>query len=481
MSIIQLPVAELRPALAGLGKVINKRVTLPVLGHVKIERTRDGWIALTGTNLDCFATVRLEQPSDGEPDSVLVSYEDLNKTLKVCGKSEVIEIESTGDKALLRYSIGNQSVESRVVVLPAADFPEMPKVVTDPVALPDGLRESIHQAFACASTDETRYVITGVFIDVSKKDCHQVVGTNGRQLYTSNSFTLPLQDSLLIPPSKFLQWKEFNADGSWQLRVAPREKEHPGWIQLSSRRWRYITKQVDGNFPNYRQVLLDPAKFSATLHLEPDSLSNIITMIGHMPCHDLINQTLGVEIKDGNVTLLGRAPKAEQWTRLGIQARVSGADLTIYLNREFFSQALKFGLNTIELIDGISPLRMSNGGRQLVIMPVRVDGPPQTAVTQTPPPIPEAVQEEKSEAEETNNRKEPMNQTTDTPDASPAPDKVEESLELIESLKVSLQDTLTSLKDLGGKLKQIQRDRKTSDKEMQSFRSTIRTLQTLKL
>jgi hypothetical protein len=349
------------------------------------------------------------------------------------------------------------------------------------VALPDGLRESIHQAFACASTDESRYVINGVFIDVSKKDCHQVVGTNGRQLYTSNSFTLPVQDSLLIPPSKFLQWKEFNADGSWQLRLAPREKEHPGWLQLSSRRWRYITRQVDGNFPNYRQVLLDPAKFATTLQLEPESLPNIITMIGHMPCHDLINQTLGIEIKDGDVTLLGRAPNAEQWTRLGIQARVRGGDLTIYLNREFFSQALKFGLNTIELIDGMSPLRMSNGGRQLIIMPVRVDGPPQTAITQAPPPLPEPAQEEKAEAEETNHRKEPMNQTADTPDPSPAPDKVEESLELIESLKVSLQDTLTSLKDLGGKLKQIQRDRKTSDKEMQSFRSTIRTLQTLKL
>jgi DNA polymerase III sliding clamp (beta) subunit (PCNA family) len=48
MSKISLPVAELKPALTGLGKVVSKRATLPVLTHLKIERTKDGWIALTG-------------------------------------------------------------------------------------------------------------------------------------------------------------------------------------------------------------------------------------------------------------------------------------------------------------------------------------------------------------------------------------------------------------------------------------------------
>ena len=36
MSKIALPIAELKPALTGLGKVIAKRMTLPVLSHIKI-------------------------------------------------------------------------------------------------------------------------------------------------------------------------------------------------------------------------------------------------------------------------------------------------------------------------------------------------------------------------------------------------------------------------------------------------------------
>ena len=494
MSIIQLPIAELKPALVGLGKIISKRTTLPVLGMVKIDRTKDGWITLTGTNLDQFATVRFEQPTDGEANSILVSYEDLNKALKVCGKSDYLDVEVKNDKqAILRYAIGSQTVETPVDTLPVEEFPVIPRVEAEAMAVTDSLREALHQAFACASTDQTRYVITGAFIDVSQKDCHQVVGTNGRQLYASNSFTLPLEQSLIIPPSKFIGWKDFNNDGAWQLKVVHKKKDERRWLQLSSRRWRFLTCEIEGNFPNYRQVLLDPTKFHTTLELDPEGLANIITMVAQMPCHDVINQTLGIEVKDGDVTLLGRAPNAEQWTRLGIQARVRGGDITTYLNREFFAQALKFGLNTVELVDAMSPLRMSNDGRQLIIMPVRVDGPEQTSVTKTPIAIqPPAVVDDsdvKSKQIEgiapSQPEKPNMNTTSDTSDGKSQPSvgfsgKIDEAIETIEALQDTFKDGLSTLKDLGGKLKTIQREHKTSDKEVQGIRNTLRSLQAVR-
>ena len=79
MSPLALPIAELKPALTGFSKVIAKRMTLPVLSHLKIERTKDGWIALTATDLDRFVTLRLEQPSQGEAVSLLVPFDELLK------------------------------------------------------------------------------------------------------------------------------------------------------------------------------------------------------------------------------------------------------------------------------------------------------------------------------------------------------------------------------------------------------------------
>ena len=188
MSQFALPIAELKPALAGLGKIIAKRCTLPVLGNIKLERTKDGWIALTGTDLDHHVTVRLEQPGAGEPDALLVPYDELLKTCKACGNGEEILVERTGKiTAAIKYRIGQQFVETKVESLPVEEFPEIPRIKGDAIALPDTLCHSIHEALQCASTDETRIIINGAYIDVSKPDANYVVGTDGRHLYSSNS------------------------------------------------------------------------------------------------------------------------------------------------------------------------------------------------------------------------------------------------------------------------------------------------------
>ena len=48
-------------------------------------------------------------------------------------------------------------------------------------------------------------------------------------------------------------------------------------------------------------------------------------------------------------------------------------------------------------------------------------------------------------------------------------------------MKDSLQEGLIGLKDLGGKLKLLQKEQKTTEREFQSIRSTLRSLQSVKL
>jgi DNA polymerase III sliding clamp (beta) subunit (PCNA family) len=119
---IALPIAELKPALTGLGKVLDKHANLPVLKNIKVERTKEGWIALTATDLDAFATVRLEQPSEGEPTAILVPYEELQKAVKVCTKNEVITVHPTnaGDhnRKRPRLSISSHSKRCERTLVP---------------------------------------------------------------------------------------------------------------------------------------------------------------------------------------------------------------------------------------------------------------------------------------------------------------------------------------------------------------------------
>ena len=238
MSKIALPISELKPALTGLGKIISKRATLPVVLHLKIERTKDGWIALTATDLDSFITVRLEQPSDGEPLSILVPYDELLKITKNCQKTDSPLLLQGDDKSVtIQYAIGTQVAETKMDSLPIKEFPETPRVKGEPIPINDAIRQSIHEALECASTDETRLILNGAFIDVTKPDAHYVIGTNGSHLYSSNSFNLPLKQSVIVPAHKFLGFRDFNQDGEWQLKLpTSQHKDDGAKIQISSRR-----------------------------------------------------------------------------------------------------------------------------------------------------------------------------------------------------------------------------------------------------
>jgi DNA polymerase III sliding clamp (beta) subunit (PCNA family) len=463
MNPITLPIAELKPALAGLSKVLNPRAALPVLQYLKIERTPDGWIALTGSDLDRFVTVRLEQPSHGEPLALLVPYEDLCKLTKNCARDERLQVERGPENtALLKFDLAGQPGESRVASLPVEEFPQTPRIKADAIPLPPELRRSIHEALGCASTDSTRHILNGTFIDASNPKANYIVGTDGRHLYSANSFTLPLKHSLIIPSHKFLGWKEFNSDGEWQL------KADNTLVQLSSRRWRFISKQIEGNYPDWRHPIPNPRDAQTHIEIDPAKLEQLIKLIQRLPCHDERLGTIGLEVRLGQFRLLAKAVRDEPWHPVPFpDAKPKGPDVTIFLDRHYLLKALQFGLNSIDLNDAVSPLRFHNHGKQLIVMPVRIETQPPTTRQQPDNPPPE---------------RKPMNPS----EAPPPPtignkSAIEEAIDLTNALRDRFLDGVTQMKDLSLKLKLINREHRTSHREFDTVRSTLRSLQSLKL
>jgi DNA polymerase III sliding clamp (beta) subunit (PCNA family) len=497
---IVLPVAELKPALIGLGKIIGKRSTLPVLGHIKIERTKDGWVALTTTDLDRCVTVRLEQPGEGEPTALLIPYEDLQAVTKSCDRADNLTVEVVDEnRAAIRYPVGGQTIEHRCASLPVAEFPEIPKIKGDAIALPDTLRQAIHEALQCASTDETRIIINGAYIDVSDPKCQHVVGTDGRHLFSSNSFTLPLAKSLLIPNHRFLGWKEFNADGEWQLRVGvPKTKDDVAPFQISSRRWRFIGRQIDGNYPNWRHVVPGQGSLATSIDFDPEAVAGVLQTIGRMPCDDTVNHAIGLEVQDRKCALLGRAPGAAEHTRIEIaEAKAEGRDIRIFLNRHLLTKALEFGLTRVELIDQLSALRFTAGGRQMIVMPTRPNFTPAAAPAPqptTPPPPAAAAQNEPPAPEQPEERTHTMpdkphgqtnGHTTGAKSAETKTDEPKAALETalaqIEIVRGDFRNGLAGLNKLAEALKQAQRESKASDREIASVRQTLRQIQAVRI
>ncbi|GEP43106.1 DNA polymerase III subunit beta [Brevifollis gellanilyticus] len=477
MNPIPLPIAELKSALQGIGKVINSRSPLPILHHIKVERTTDGWIALTGTDLDCFVTMRLEHPAQGPPCAVLVPYDQLQQLTKNCGKDERLLIDITDQGPVIKFALANNLGETKVQLLPVDDFPQTPRLKSDPITLSPVLRKSLHEAMDCASSDPTRHVINGTFIDASNAKANYIVGTDGKHLYSANSFTLPVKNSIIIPNHKFLGWREFNSDGEWQMKADDIA------LQIASRRWRFISRQIQGNYPNWRAVIPPTEGDKTHITFEPTKLEALIKLIPRIPCHNPDkDQTIGLEWKQGQFVLLGKDHDNDSWTKVPIaDVKGEGPDITIFLSRRFLIKALSYGLNTVSLSDYIAPLRFHTQGRQMIVMPLRPEGN-DTSQPAPPPPI-NRLPPAQSVRPQPQPTPKPMiqNPTSDGPASNGPKSTLEECIDLSLAIRNKFNEGFNMLRDLGLKLKLANREQKTAAREMQSIRATLRSVQGLKL
>lgn len=477
MNTLTLPMAELKSALTGLGKVINLKATLPVLHQVKVERTSDGWIALTGTDLDRFVTMRLEHPAEGSPTAVLIPYDQLVQLAKTCGKDEHLIIEISPETTLIKFPLADKLGASKVTSTPVSEFPATPRIKGDAMPLTPELRRSILEAMQCASDDVTRFVLNGTFIDTSNPKANYIVGTDGRHLYSANSFVLPLKNSLIIPSHKFVGWKEFNLDGEWQL------KADGMMLQISSRRWRFISRQINGTYPNWRAVIPSPNEIKTTITLDSDKIDTVIKLIQRVPCHDQAYQRIGLQWKEGQFLLLAKESSQDPWFKVPVSdVKGQGKEVTVFIDRRFFIKALQYGLNTIGLIDELSALRFHHQGKQMIVMPIRADAAhseppanPEPAPINSrvaPPPLPPTPTPERK----------PVMITPATPDTSAGnPPTMEEAIDMITQIRDKLIEPLNQLRDLSLKLKSINREQKSNSKEFNTVRSTLRSLQGLKI
>ena len=503
MNSITLPFNELKPALTGLGKVVNRSSTLPILSGIKVERTSDGWVCLTATDLDRFVTVRLEQPDQGTPLAMVVSYEELQRLSKHCGKDESLQIEPmTADSALLKFPLAGQTGEARLKGFPVEEFPVIPKFRGEAVTLPERLRQSLLEAMECASTDPTRYILQSAFIDVSTPDSHYVVGTDGRHLYSSNSFSLALKQSLVLPRHKFLAWRAFILDGNWQVKLAASEDtDTPPWVQLSTRRWRYITRQLHGGYPNWKVAVPDTSATRTTLTLDPTTVEQVQQAIKRLPCHDPDHQTIGIAWESGEAALLARAPEDDAWTRVPLpKVQATGPEQRVFADRRYLAKALDFGLLKIGLIDEMSPLRFTEGGRQMIVMPVRSGGVAEPAPAQPAAPAQADTSEVSDPATAAPEAASPSVVAENAPPADP-PDKnpahaptgtsatpppstqspIEQVIEAVDELRAYHAQAQDKLRDLGTKLRIINREQKAGAKELQTFRQRLRSLQAVQI
>lgn len=503
-NIIELPVCELKTALAGLGKVVNRRSALPVLAHLRVSRDATGQVALQGTDLDSTATYKLAVSQPGEPVAFLVPLEPLLKTIKTA-KDRLGLYPEGKDAVVIQTFVGNTPLEERLGTLEAKEWPALPEVSQPAATLDQTFRDTMRQAAECASTDESRYVLNSVFLDVRDPGAHYVVATNGRALYSANSFHFGLAASLMLPTRKFLAWGGWWPEGTVEVALKPAEKaktnkevDQPGWIKLTNARWDFVTKQIEGEYPNWKQVIPESAA-RTVVHIAPEAVARVLELLARLPGDYEPNYPVTLQAAHGTLALAGRNKDQKEPTALPIvEASVEGEPVRICFNRHYLAQALRFGLTEFHIIDDLTPMLAKAGGKRMVIMPLKPEAAA-AAPAETPNPTPAAAPPSAPPAltptEPTQpNQRNPVI-TTPEPTAATAAARPTRSaaepqekapalkaiLDQVESAKTALRGVLGQLTEIATLVKAAEKEQRLSEKEFDSVRTTLRSLQKVSL
>ena len=505
---IQLPASELKSALPGLARILNKSSALPALRHLRLTRSKSGAVQLQATDLETFGTYAFA-PQPGEPVEVLIPFEPLHKTVKGCSATDPITLVTHDDGLTLRSPLAGRHMDQPLESLDPNQWPAVPTIAVPAESLDENFKEALgHALQCCCSEDSNRAGLQGAWLDVTEPKAHYLIGTDGRHLYAANSFHLALKQSLLIPHQRFLEWSGFKEDGPWQLSVQPaRKKDDPAWLQIQSDHWSFIAKKTDHPVPRWRGVV--PESKRITVKFSPQASAFLVEVLPKLPGKDDVSQPIRLDFAGGELTVTGKERRGDHSMSFPVEAvEVAGPDISMSVNRDFIAKALKFGLTVMDMSDELSPLLFSAPGKKLVAMPLRTDSTPgpQNQPTATP-----AAAESQGQPENPGRPEEPKktNQPQPQPKEQPMPrvaavslppptpgtttepqpvnrlvpfngeskSPVKAVIEQIEALKDALKTVQRQFGDVVDALRQVDKQYKATDKEIEQIRQSLRAIQ----
>ncbi len=463
--------SELKTAVTGLGRIIPSKPCLPVLGAVRLT-AQDGTLTATATDLDQTATYRFQNATTDGTGTVILPLTALKELTKGADRENVM-FRTDGQQVLVTNHVGGHSIQFTLNSMDPAEWPEPFKPV--PCKPAEGFLETYRRLLPFASTDETRYALTNVFIDVQGKSDKPVcmVSTDGRRLSVWNSMSFDLRSSVPVPASRFLAWTGLTGKVEIGLRedVTPMRGKEPedrkAWFGVEVGSWTYLTRVPEVNFPNWRQVIpsYDDAQTQQCCFGDQD-VEALLKILPRYPGHDNGN-CIVLSGQAGRLAIAGRAKDAREETVLVLEnSSHSGTGGRIGMNRQYLLDALVAGFRRFSYVDQMSPLRAEDGrGGTHVLMPVRIEEPAASEAAVTTVPAQEAGE---------TNKENRMTQTNE----DGAMDKV---LLALETARGKLRDAASSLSEVTDAVRVAVRENKGQTADLEKARATLLKLQAISL
>jgi DNA polymerase-3 subunit beta len=334
---------DLAAALGVVARGLSTRGAVQVLNGILL-RGDEGNLTLASTDMEISlrAAVAGEIAGDG---AVVVPGRLLTDLARLLPDESVTLSHDEGD-GVLQVTSGSHS--SRLNVYSAEDFPRLPPtdVALHTVAAP-ALLATIDKVARAASRDESRPVLTGILVRFEGDKLIMAATDSYRLAVKETELESGGADLEAIIPARALQELARIAAGAEEVRLGVHENHvvfSAGDVWLTSRR-------IDGQFPNYKQLL--PETFEAEVTTPREPLLQVIRRAGVLAQR---NAPLRLRFADGELRVSAQTQDVGE-AHESLPVDYAGDALEIGFNPDFLRDGLEAVAGETVQLNLINPLR----------------------------------------------------------------------------------------------------------------------------
>jgi DNA polymerase III subunit beta len=260
MIVLKATQEKLLSTLQSVSGIVERRHTLPILANVLIRKTGDQ-LQLTTSDLEIQIRTAAQMDGDAGNFTTTVGARKLIDILRTMPSDQTVSLESSASKLVLKGGKSRFTLQT----LPAEDFPLVQEAASfGPVfSVPQKtLKELLAQVSFAMAVHDIRYYLNGILF-VAEGKTLSLVATDGHRLAFSSAqldVEVPKQE-VILPRKTVLEMQRLLSDSEGQIEMQFAGNQ----AKFSFGGMEFVTKLVEGKFPDYNRVI-------------PKNHKNIITL-----------------------------------------------------------------------------------------------------------------------------------------------------------------------------------------------------------
>nr|WP_314537933.1 DNA polymerase III subunit beta [uncultured Ottowia sp.] len=267
MIVLKTSQDQLLSALQSVAGIVERRHTLPVLANVLLKK-EGGSIQLTTSDLEIQIRTHAELGGDEGSFATTVGVRKLIDILRTMPADQTVSLESQQEKLLLKGGKSRFTLQT----LPAEDFPlvqEAPGFGPAFSVPQKTLKDLLGQVSFSMAVHDIRYYLNGILFETDGKRL-SLVATDGHRLaFTSATLDVEVpRQQVILPRKTVIELERLLSDAA-----APEGEQVPmiemqfaaNQAKFSFGGMEFVTKLVEGKFPDYNRVIPQSPKNSVTL------------------------------------------------------------------------------------------------------------------------------------------------------------------------------------------------------------------------